>query len=123
MQTIFEYNLEFINNKQHSIQTQILTNAKISHNDNDSSNMSSKENDSDSWWWWKRWLNFGSTSGDDKKTGDAINKNVNVRSNAGAYIDGDEEIVSGFGESWEICRPCSEEEMIHSYCSSDIGKF
>lgn len=32
-----------------------------------------------------------------------------------------DEIVDGMGASWEMCRPCSETEMVHAYCSSNIG--
>lgn len=119
MQTTFEYNLEFINNKRHSIPTQVLKNDKISIDGSDSLKMSSAKNESDSWWWWwRRWIHGGSTSSDDKETSDATVKIVNVR-NRGGYVD--EGIVGSFGQSWDVCRPCSEDEMIHAYCSSDIG--
>lgn len=121
MQTTFEYNLEFINNKRHSIPTQVLKNDKISIDGSDSLKMSSAKNESDSWWWWwRRWIHNGSTSSDDKETSDATVKSVNVR-NRGGYVDGDEGIVGSFGQSWDVCRPCSEDEMIQAYCSSDIG--
>lgn len=122
MQTTFEYNLDFINNKRHSIPAQVLKNDKISNDGSDSSKMKSANIESDSWWmWWRSWLNSGHTSSDDKKNSDAIVKIVNVR-NRGGIGDGDEDIIGSFGESWDICRPCSEDEMIHAYCSSDIGK-
>lgn len=122
MQTTFEYNLEFINNKRHSIPAQVLKNDKISDRGSDDwMKMSSTKDESDSWlwWWWTKWLNDGSTS-DVKETSDATVKVVNVR-NRGGYVEGDEEIIGSFGESWDVCRPCSEDEMIHAYCSSDLG--
>lgn len=121
MQTTFEYNLEFINNKRHSIPTQVLKNDKISDDGSDSFQMSNANYESDSWsWWWTRWLNQASTSDDNKKTSDATVKLVNVR-NCGGYVD--EDIIGNFGESWDVCRPCSEDEMIQAYCSSDIGNY
>lgn len=33
----------------------------------------------------------------------------------------DEQIIGTLGETYEICRPCTEMEMAHAYCSSDIG--
>lgn len=118
MQTTFEYNLEFINNKRHSIPTQVLKNDKISDDGMDSLEKNSKYESDSWWWWWRRWLSDGSTNGDDGKSTGA--KIVNVR-NRGGYVDGDEDIVGIFGESWDVCRPCSDDEMVHAYCSSDIG--
>lgn len=101
---------------------QVLKNDKISNDRSESSKMNSEKYESDSlWWWWKKWIHNGSTSDDNKETSGAAVKVVNVR-DRGGYVDGDEDIVGNFGESWDICRPCSEDEMIHAYCSSDIGK-
>lgn len=33
------------------------------------------------------------------------------------------EILNELGDSWESCRPCDDIEMVHTYCSSDIGKY
>lgn len=35
----------------------------------------------------------------------------------------DEQIIGTLGETYEICRPCTEMEMAHAYCSSDIGMY
>lgn len=32
------------------------------------------------------------------------------------------EILNAMGDSWETCRPCSDVEMVQTFCSSDIGK-
>ncbi|KAJ6628968.1 Meteorin-like protein, partial [Pseudolycoriella hygida] len=118
MQTIFEYNLEFINNKRHSMQTQLLKNDKTSNDGNDSLKMNSEKNESNSWWmWWGKWLYNGGV--DEKETSGANHEILNRNRRVG-YVNGDEEIVGSFGESWEVCRPCSEEELVHAYCSSDI---
>ncbi|KAG4079513.1 hypothetical protein HA402_005210 [Bradysia odoriphaga] len=118
MQTTFEYNLEFINNKRHSTPLHLLKDDKIDGERIESLEMNSAKDESDSWWWWwRKWLHSGSTSSDDKKTSDATVKIVNVR-NRGGYVD--EDIVGSFGESWNICRPCSQDEMVEAYCSSDI---
>lgn len=122
MQTTFEYNLEFINNKRHSIPTaQLLKNDKISDriSHDDPLDTNSANNDSTWWWdWWQRWLQTDGTSSDDKETSDATVRVVNVR-NRNGYVD--EDIIGSFGESWDVCRPCSDHEMVHAYCSSDIG--
>lgn len=34
----------------------------------------------------------------------------------------DEQITGRLGETFEICRPCTDVEMAHAYCSSDIGE-
>lgn len=31
------------------------------------------------------------------------------------------EILNSFGESWEICRPCTDVEMVETFCSSEYG--
>lgn len=99
---------------------QLLKDDKISSDGNESLETNSVQDESDSWWrWWRSWLHSGSTSSDDKKPSDATVKIVNVR-NRGGYVD--EDIVGTFGESWNICRPCSADEMVQAYCSSDIGK-
>lgn len=34
----------------------------------------------------------------------------------------DEQIVSSLGETFEICRPCTDVETAHAFCSSEIGE-
>lgn len=33
------------------------------------------------------------------------------------------DIVNELGDSWELCRPCTDTEMVENFCTSDIGMF
>lgn len=46
-----------------------------------------------------------------------------INGNSGATHQHHTEILNELGDSWESCRPCDDIEMVHTYCSSDIGKY
>lgn len=186
MQTVFKYNLEFINNKHYSIrpssssstvqtpssssslssqhinhvgrvQDDVADSAKPTIVDNRitldkkkgllgySDRLADAALANSTWWssaaseWWRRWSGGGgdTTTSDDGsgrragRDGDRRAK-ANTSSTGGRLMgngDGgggrkaiDEQITGPLGETYEICRPCTDVEMAHAFCSSDIGK-
>lgn len=138
IQTVFEYNLEFINNKHHSIRLHHHSEAEHEHRNGDvenrrmrspQSNAVAEANDSvlhapyaaNGTWlsqWWNKWWRSSSTSDahNDKST------ESNAHPSHRERIRSDNQILNAFGESWEVCRPCSDVEMAQTFCSSDIGE-
>lgn len=53
-----------------------------------------------------------------------LNMNAGKRSTAANKYDPSGntlDIINELGDSWELCRPCSDVEMIENFCTSDIG--
>lgn len=148
LQTIFEYNLEFINNKHHSIRPLDVTTpitaalpatpssdphptnyadniipAANSHHQLDNGvrieidEHDDNDDDSNGTWWWWRWGERKITNKNKMISNDNRDRKAHKKIN-----NGGEDIIGALGESWEICRPCTDTEMAHAYCSSDIGK-
>lgn len=133
IQTTFKYNLEFINNKHYSIRA-----PQSDDNDDGTNDVNDDENDDiginadrrpivpsgDGWWWPSMWW----PTTDNRPTQKLLRTDEHARRTAssvkraakGKVID--EQITGTLGETYEICRPCTDVEMAHAYCSSDIGE-
>lgn len=84
----------------------------------------------DGTWWstsalWRRWH----VRDDDEAAKNAHNRSSAADGVVARIGDGaprrmavDEQITGRLGETYEICRPCTDLEMAHAYCSSDIGE-
>lgn len=91
------------------------------------------------WWWssvatslWQRW-NHDRDDDDHRhhepaKAGRGVAQHQSASAALSAAVVPqrmavDEQITGRLGETFEICRPCTDVEMAHAYCSSDIGEF
>lgn len=122
LNTIFEYNLEFINNKHNLLASSHFhkqSHDKVNEIHDDGGHKRNQLTDTNGngngWWNWL-WQS--------KEINEFDNGAVRKKPRATLPLEQlavDEEIVSELGQSWEVCRPCTDIEMIHAYCSSDIG--
>lgn len=75
------------------------------------------KHESGSWWPPTWWHHRASSLG---RLDEQIQRVASAKNSLGKAID--EQITGALGETYEICRPCTDVEMAHAYCSSDIGK-